>query len=369
MSEQHTIVIQRPEGPVTLTFGEVTVEQRPQYHKLCAQAFGWPLSEEDYAEREEFLDPLPLTRDGRWRFWCVARADDPSQVVAACKTIHRDLLIRDARGVRLAKGYGIASVVTHPDYRRCGLAAFLMKEVAEWLDGPGNAAASILYSNVGDFYVDKGWKMLSIFQSKLSAASASTEWDRSALPEARILTKEDIGKLCPADIEYLKEEFATYEPATAHDIRVAVLPTADIVSWLHARSEFTARKLKGKTPEVKGAACDELGVWMYWYHDLRKQALLVQRIHTGVNESEAVIRALARLLTDALLEAKAWDMATVVIWDPCPKTQRAIKFLTEELGVSAVNEERKDAELPSIRWRSAEDRNTIMSPNEFYAWH
>ncbi|KAI5924200.1 hypothetical protein F4810DRAFT_666180 [Camillea tinctor] len=342
MAEEHTMVIQRPEGPVAMTFGEVAAEQRTQYHKLGANAFGWPLSEEDYTEREEFLDSLPLTQNGKWRFWCVARADDPGQIVAACKTIHRDLLIRDAQGVRLAKGYGIASVVTHADYRRCGLAAFMMKRVAAWLDGEGNAAASILYSNVGDFYVDKGWKLLSIFQSKLSAASASPQWDRSALPEARMLTKEDIGKLCPIDIEYLKEEFAI---------------------------EFMMQKLRGKTPTVKGAACDELGVWMYWYHDLRKQALLIQRIHTGVNESEVAIKALARLLTEALLEAKAWDLPTVVIWDLCPKTQKAIKFIAEELGVSAVSEERKDAELPSIRWRNAEDRHTIISPNEFYAWH
>ncbi|KAI1505710.1 hypothetical protein F5X99DRAFT_216018 [Biscogniauxia marginata] len=367
MSEQHTIVIQRPEGPVAVLFGEATEEQRYKVHQLGASAFGWPLSEDDYAEREEFLDPLPLTRNRRWRFWCLARADEPGQVVAACKTIHRDLLIRYVQGVRQQQGYGIASVVTHPQYRRCGLAAFLLKSVAGWLDGPGDAAASILYSSVGDFYVDKGWKMLPAFQSELLVASA--QWDCTTLPGARILTKEDVPRHCATDIEYLTKEFTRYQLPVTNDTRATVLPTEDIVSWLHARDEFMTMKLKGKVLEVKGAACDEVGVWIYWYHDYRRQALIVQRVHTGSDDSEGTMKALARLLIEALTEAKEWDLPAVTVWDPSPITQRVIQFLAEELGIPVINEERTDADIPSIRWRNAEERNVVVSPNEFYAWH
>lgn len=142
-------------GTIAVVFGEANPEQRIQCFKLAAAAFGLPLSEEDYIKREEYLGDRPLTRNKGWRIWCLSLAEDPNKVLATCKTMHRDLLVRDPDGTHKHQAYCISSVVTDTQYRGHGLASQLLKHVAEWLDGPGNAVASMLYTIVGDVRIIK----------------------------------------------------------------------------------------------------------------------------------------------------------------------------------------------------------------------
>ncbi|KAK8084282.1 hypothetical protein PG997_005553 [Apiospora hydei] len=109
-------------SPMTVIFSEASTQHhRLQCCKLAATAFGPPLSEQDYLEREAYLDQQPLTQHGGWRTWCLrTTAEPPGQVVSACKTIQRSLLVRESGTVSERKGYCIASVVTHPDFRGRG---------------------------------------------------------------------------------------------------------------------------------------------------------------------------------------------------------------------------------------------------------
>ena len=154
--------------PMTVVFGEANDEQSLlQCRKLAAAAFGAPLSEQDYLEREAYLDQQPLTRRGGWQTWCLrmsTTAEPPvGQVVAACTTIQRSLLVREGEEgkgvdgvVDEKKGYCIASVVAHPGFRGKGLASALLEHLGRWLDGPGGAAASMLYTSIGNVS-KQGW--------------------------------------------------------------------------------------------------------------------------------------------------------------------------------------------------------------------
>lgn len=155
MTEQRPITIEDARGSLTVIFFEATTrEDRIRGSKLANTAFGKSLSEESYLEREDYLANLPLARGTGWRWFSLALADNPEHVVAMCKTLHRDLLIRDGAGMRQEQGYCICSVITDSRYRGRGLATVLMRNIAEWLDGPGCAAASTLYSDVGDVRQD-----------------------------------------------------------------------------------------------------------------------------------------------------------------------------------------------------------------------
>lgn len=135
---------------MAIVFGEATPEQQIQCCKLVSAAFGSPLSEEDFLEREKHLGQQPLTRNHGWRCWCLSPPNKPNHVLATCKTIRRNLLVRDASGSREQQGYCISSVVTDSRYRQLGLASFLLKRVAEWMDGPGDGIASMLYCSIGN---------------------------------------------------------------------------------------------------------------------------------------------------------------------------------------------------------------------------
>lgn len=114
--------------------------------KLAAVAFRGPLSEEEYLEREEFMRSQALAENDGVRTWCLFSKDDPSLILATCMTFARTFLLTDRCGSRTATGYCLGSVISHPDHRGQGHASNLLHNVAEWLDGPGDAVASVLYS-------------------------------------------------------------------------------------------------------------------------------------------------------------------------------------------------------------------------------
>lgn len=151
-----------------VVFGEANPEQQVRCYQLAAMAFGPPLSEADYVEREEYLGQRPLARNKGWRIWCLSLAEDPSEVLATCKTIRKDLVVRDSDGSREEQAYCIASVFTNPRYRGHGFASLLMKHVAEWMDGPGSAAASMLYTIVGDVRTRKQTILFDAYGSNIA---------------------------------------------------------------------------------------------------------------------------------------------------------------------------------------------------------
>ncbi|KAK3936499.1 hypothetical protein QBC46DRAFT_269457, partial [Diplogelasinospora grovesii] len=148
------ITVNGPHGPTGCVFGEATRPQRLLCYKLAATSFRYPLSTADHVEmEEEFLSQRPLTSGKGWRFWCLADAADPeARVLATCKTLHKDMLVRECASGRPAERrqiYCVATVIVDERYRGRGLATFLLREVAR-MDGPGGAAASMLYSSVGN---------------------------------------------------------------------------------------------------------------------------------------------------------------------------------------------------------------------------
>ncbi|KAI2640798.1 hypothetical protein GGS26DRAFT_586793 [Hypomontagnella submonticulosa] len=358
---------------LSVVFSEATTpEVKIQCSKLASTAFGKSLSKAEYLEREEFLGTLPLTQRSGWRFWSLTRVDNPEQVLAMCKTMHRDLLVRDdtnRRQPRQEQGYCVVSVVTDASYRGRGLASILLKSVAQWMDGPGGAMASMLYSDVGEFYVSKGWDIHEAFQSTLTVpVSLSPEAPVINFPETRLLTADDIPNLCDRDVKSLRNHHETYDLAVEQTL-VTVLPTTNLITWLQARTGFMNDKTNGVVPRTKGSICESAGAWLYWYHDLRHRKLTIQRVKLPLDPSNATTtRALARLLLDALEEALKWQISDVVVWNPSPQLHDAMKILSEEMGIEIKNEKRESTQLPCFRWRGGEKKPTTVWPNEFYAW-
>jgi GNAT superfamily N-acetyltransferase len=128
-------------------FKEANADEQIECDKLAASAFGHPLSMSEFLEREECMREHTLAQQGGVRTWCLYNNTGICPILATCKTIRRELIVADAHGSRQQIGYCISSVVTHPDFRGRGCARMLLHKVAEWLDGPGDACASMLYSN------------------------------------------------------------------------------------------------------------------------------------------------------------------------------------------------------------------------------
>ncbi|KAF3066529.1 Lysine acetyltransferase [Daldinia childiae] len=369
MAETQPITIENARSTLKVIFSEATTpEERVRSAKLASTAFGKSLTPEGYLGRDEYLASQPLARGTGWRWWCLTLADNPEQVLAMCKTMHRDLLIRDSSATRQEQGYCICSVVTDSTYRGRGLASVLLKKVAEWLDGPGNATASILYSDVGDFYVSKGWDILDSFESILTVPPSVLHKGQAQFPETRPLTTDDIPRLCERDVECLKDDFQKYD-LPKDSVLVTILPTTNMITWLQARIAYMNNQSNGKTPEVKGSICESADSWIYWYSDLLHRKMTIQRVKLPRDQDQATsTRAIARLLLDAIEEAAKWELLEVDLWNPSPELHNATKLLNSELGIKVTNQKRESEHIPCLRWRGGEKRSIIFSPNEFYPW-
>lgn len=145
-----TATVKGPNGPLNIALGEATPEQMLPWCGIVTAAFAPSFPGSAFLAQEECISQHPLTLNQSTRFWHISLADDPKVLLTVAKTVRRQFLVRDSESVREETGYCIGYVGTHPDYRRLGLASLLIKHVAEWLDGPANAVASMLYSSVGD---------------------------------------------------------------------------------------------------------------------------------------------------------------------------------------------------------------------------
>ncbi|KEY71830.1 hypothetical protein S7711_10060 [Stachybotrys chartarum IBT 7711] len=370
MTKRPSIQLDRQACPITAIFGEANAEQRQKCYELGASAFRAPLSATQYLEREEYLGSLPLTRGTGWRFWCVFDVEDPLQIFATCKTLHRDLIVRDASNTHVEKGYCIASVVTDQKFRQKGLATFLLSEVAWWMDEVDGSTVSFLYASRGIhlFYQRLGWDAQPAYHATISSRLRLGDGAETVLPTTRPLLEEDISALCSRDLK-LTAQIVGERRNPTNSVELAVLPTADLVSWLQDRAAFISSKLFNKVPQFQGSISKEGIAWIFWCHDFRKNQLAVQRIY-GADDSNVPIDTIARLLLDARAEAAEWNFTRVVIWSPSPRLQEALASILQECDDEVVLEEERDYAVCMLRWKGGNTaKSVLLLQNEFYAWN
>lgn len=198
---------------------------------------------------------------------------------------------------------------------------------------------------------------------------------RADVSRTRLLRRDDLAHLCEQDVASLTASL----PAPVSGAKsILVIPTHDLVSWLHARAEFICKKIdNGNAPEFKGSIDEDAGVWLYWFHDFREGCLAVQRI-VMISKPDVSVQqqqeALVELFDDALLEAQKWRLPNVIIWSPPLGVQEAARELCvrrggKNNGVEVEMVERQHEHLPSLRWKDGnEDCQVDLLCNEYYAW-
>ena len=195
-----------------------------------------------------------------------------------------------------------------------------------------------------------------------------TNWDYLKLPPTRILHAKDVSPLCERDIAALRFEISQRRVLEGQ-ITMTVLPTAELIGWLHGRAEFFGLNLFDKIPLNKGAICEE-DSWIFWHHDFRKRCLYIQRMHFIEQDEELGIRCLAALLVAACREAKTWGLPFLITWDTSPKVHGACMLL-KSLGDGVemlLMEKRRE----TISIRAGVDQGTgllDLHPNEHFAWN
>ena len=144
------------------------------------------------------------------------------------------------------------------------------------------------------------------------------------------------------------------------------------MQWHHAREEYLAKLLKGKTPTIKGAVSASGQNWCIWNRifnksDPKEQKLNLLRVVDCSTDEQQLTTELVSLIKAAQIQARDWGMKEVIIWNPSDALVRAAHLITGTY-VSIV--EREMDSIASIRWNGPEGKHARIQwdLNEKFAW-
>ncbi|KAL8785458.1 MAG: hypothetical protein Q9195_008635 [Heterodermia aff. obscurata] len=392
-----------PKDSPTIALVHPTAEERFRTWELNGSSWRGRLSLEAYLRREEYLASQPFSRDEGMSFWILvdtASTGSSRAILASCESFRKRALIkRPGEDVQEVVSHGIGSVFCNPEYRGRGYARRMMNELARQLDtwqqkNGEKAYFTVLYSDIGkEFYSKSGWRAFPSSHIALHPLieDGNISLSNGELPVAEPLHAGQLMELCKDDEIALRSTLAKPQ-ANKTVISVALIPDEKVIQWHHAREEFVANELLGKSPEIKGAIVQgEKGhrVWCLWTRTFGNEQsgntmnILRLVIEGEVEEPEgssftspgarleeshrSQVLAATSVIQSACFEAAKWGMGDVQLWNPTPLTVLAAKKIDR----SAEIVERADDSIASLRWHGPElDSTTELTwiGNEKYGW-
>ncbi|KAL4885290.1 hypothetical protein BJY04DRAFT_180546 [Aspergillus karnatakaensis] len=335
-----------------------------------------PLNVSQYCTEYAYLSSVPLARDNGMTQWVLVDGDEQSnrRILASCETFLKRALVSDETGnCTDVIAHGIASVYCEPALRKRGYASRMLEELKQtlptWRTESGKqCVASMLYSDIDPtFYQCLGWDPFPSNHLEFYAEKSP----HTATP----LFADDLATLCKKDEAILRASMANPSPDNKKKTRFAVLPDHDHIVWHHAKAEFNAQILCGKTPDVKGAISGEDGnrVWAIWAHRFYKHpdddpsanTLYILRFVTEGNDP--AVESIQAVLQAAQDEAQQWGLHKVKLWNPTARLEDLIK----QTGMSYRSRARTKDSIPCLQWYGEGDGTPDSLSwllNEKYAW-
>ncbi|KAI4763220.1 hypothetical protein E4T52_05915 [Aureobasidium sp. EXF-3400] len=385
---------QLPDGKSSnIELTQPTHEEALDQTRLNSKEWKGALSLSAYLGREEHLGKQKLIRDGGLTSWALVTKDGtPRAVLSSCETIRKKALVVQNGQIRETICHGVASVFCPPEYRGKGYAGRMIRDLGEklqdWQTEGQDCLFSVLYSDIGkQFYAAHQWKPFSSAHVSLPPSKSSPD---VSLPEAKPLYASDLAELCDVDLKLVRKKLAN--AATSGKTIATIIPDVETFSWHHAREEFVANELYGKSPEVKGAIVGTQEgkrvwcVWMRtWYNSdpqsTKDNTMNILRLvvedpeytdssaasDEGVEKAKGtyVTSAIASLLAAAQADASEWHMGSVDIWNPTSATLAA----AQQLDSAAQVVHREKDSVASLRWYGEGSVDDVQwLDNEKYAW-
>jgi GNAT superfamily N-acetyltransferase len=296
---------------------------------LNADEWRGPLTMHQYLQREDALQAVEFTRNGRITGWILTsdnlpkNADGSRVILASCESILKHAYLARDGTLHKIQAHGIASVYNRPEHRGKGYASRMMAELGKKLeswqsvDGQTNHF-SVLFSDIGTtFYARHGWKVYPSTHIHLHPVSRDFyAASCSGLPAVRDLSLEDLKHIPTVDyMEHRLRETSRSNPKSVH---LAIRPDFEHFEWHFVRDELQTKILGKDYPEVKGAMHQATGLGLTWcrVYASKKSDWQLHVLHIivppSVGNSEEATDVMAALLLRAQLEAQEWDMAAGV---------------------------------------------------------
>lgn len=312
--------------------------------------WGASYTAEAYVARERMLLGAPLARDGgmtQWILTDVGGAAHRRPVLASCETLRKRALVRDGADgvVRDVWAHGVASVFTYPEFRRRGYARRMLALLAERLAAqeavaPGDAAFSVLFSDIGsEFYARLGWLPYQSTHLSLPVGPASPS---PSPPASTPILDAALAALAEADERILRGQISR-PPSDPAKTRVAVLPDLDTLRWHFAREAFMSSHLFDASPTVHGAiytlpGAPDSRVWGLWMRNqsggkdhVDKNTLDFLRfvVEDDAMADEELSKAIRAIVGHARHEARKWLCTSMILWNPHERVKGLVDAMAD----------------------------------------
>uniref|UniRef100_K3WEX0 LYC1 C-terminal domain-containing protein n=1 Tax=Globisporangium ultimum (strain ATCC 200006 / CBS 805.95 / DAOM BR144) TaxID=431595 RepID=K3WEX0_GLOUD len=373
---------------VELTKEELKVQTKVDDFEM----WGAPaLTKEQYQKKEALQRATAFSQRGSI-FWALVgrvQGDDSSGdasdaavnagkdlIYCHCESHRFDCVFRNRKG-EIVHGFShhIGSVFTLPSHRKNGLASFFLTEIAKSMAKRPNAVASVLYSDIGPTYYDKlGWRLHPSTIAELNVAAArntaAIETGKDASTGTKLFLDQELDAFLAQDNRCIVDEMSggQYDGKEVF----AALPTRDSIEWQFCIGVHYAN-IRGfkDLPSQCGLKLDN-DAFVVWCHNLKESTLYIVRARFPKDASRH--DAVLQLLRAALVEAKAFQLDHVAIWDP-PSLLFAPEIVSK---LDVVKEERQDSLSSAMIFAqhrggqaSAAEGNAalpIWIANEKFAW-
>ncbi|KAF8513443.1 hypothetical protein BU17DRAFT_53279 [Hysterangium stoloniferum] len=309
------------------------------------QSLHWArgMTEKEFISRENKLEVLEHSEDGKLRAWALVPRDDPETIdhPCSCETFRRKVLVSSAsNALEEAVGYGIATVFCGPEYRKRGFTSHMMRLLhyilappgslgvfpEQWgappaCEGLGDARCSVLYSDVGNFYsrcgpapLTTGWEIRSPVGTTWTPEHV-TGLEESA-EEFEFLSEEECRLLWEDDATYIAEQLSKLPSSSP--TRFTFLPSQGVAAFLISRALAEEPLLPKVSMDRWGVRLIQTGgpppAYATWTLDMeltKPPVIVVTRLRATPESFPSLLRG---LLAEALrINAKAievWNLDT-----------------------------------------------------------
>ncbi|KIO34684.1 hypothetical protein M407DRAFT_16646 [Tulasnella calospora MUT 4182] len=379
-----------------LTIKQATPSQVEQSRRQTWIEWNRGRSVEEYLRQNAEMDKCSFSTSDRFFTWVLVPRDEPDTLafLSSCETYRRNIIVKNDSGVKETAGYGIASVFTRPDFRGKGYASHMMR-LLHWVLAPhellphfphgiwgsppsqalGDAAVSVLYSDVGGFYErcgptpeTPGW---------IPTAQRSTVWpvrtDNVVFrpTSVRWLDEDSLTPLLHQDDRLVTNELAL---SSNTEPRFTFLPGDDQVEFQIKRyllslgdSEIKSPKSFGvSVPEPPSQAADSKSdgeqepesqlAFAVWTFELKPQPsrLIICRLR-------ATPESFPPILDAALSEARKVGVEIMEVWN----LPSEFEEMVDQTGGKTF--ERED-HWPCMAWYGVDDKLESTNWKQIVKW-
>lgn len=356
-----------------------TYEEAVKCHEFTSEDWAGRLTQDQYMEREHYLQQGPMASPERHDTWILTwrdRQPNKRPIFGSCETFEKPAWIAWNDKITKVTAYATTAVFSQKQYTGRRYSNRLAGDIYESLkaekhrqekDKERDIAFNVIWSSIsGDFYQTLDWTPLPSWHHNLTAVSPA-DYERS-IKELGGTPVTDLNRyrvqtlMCSDAAMREHADVLLARSRTENTPQITFVPTIDQMDWHWRREDYATRQLSDEKHGVEDPSLLTAGVYdeesctvMAWthYYTATEQEDSLNILRIQYNELEInpqrrpmVVKGITKCLLRAQLEAAKQKIGTVQVWNSDPMVEEAIRLLDP----NAKRQTHEKRQVACLKW-------------------